>query len=58
MHSAFGQYSEVERKLSQQEAQKYYLKSYIGIKSKDMKYQAIKDECVKHLEDLNKSLQR
>ena len=43
MHSAYGQYSDAERKLAEQEAQKYYLKNYINVKSKDMKYQGIKD---------------
>lgn len=58
MHSAYGQYNDAERKLGQQEAEKYYLKSYINIKSKDMKYQGIKDECLKFVEDLNRGLQK
>ena len=58
MHSAYTAYTEAERKLAQQEAQKYYLKSFINIKSKDMKYQGIKDECLKQIEDLNKILQK
>lgn len=38
MHEGYGSYTELERKLVQMEAQRYYLKSYINVKSKDMRY--------------------
>lgn len=58
MHESYGAYTELERKLAQMEAQRYYLKSYINVKSKDMRYEDIRAECLKCCDDLNRMLQK
>lgn len=58
MHEGYGPYTELERRLAQLEAQRYYMRSYINIKSKDMKYEEIRAECLKGCDDLNKKLQK
>jgi hypothetical protein len=42
MQEGYGAYTEVEKKLAQLEAQRYYLKSYINVKSKDMRYEDLR----------------
>jgi|JI6StandDraft_1071083.scaffolds.fasta_scaffold88779_3 hypothetical protein len=58
MHEGYGSYTEQERKLAQMEAQRYYMKSYINVKSKDMRYEDIRTECLKCCDELNKMLQK
>ena len=56
MHDQYATYSTNERKLSDLEGKKYYLKHYINTKSKDINYEDIKNECMSYTDELNKLL--
>jgi intraflagellar transport protein 74 len=56
MHDQFATYSASERKLSELEGKRYYLKHYINTKSKDINYEDIKNECMSYADELNKTL--
>lgn len=56
MHDQYSVYNANERKLSELEGKRYYLKYYINTKSKDINYEDIKNECMSYADELNKVL--
>lgn len=56
MHDQFSVYNANERKLSELESKRYYLRHYINTKSKDINYEDIKNECMSYADELNKKL--
>ena len=54
MHESYNLYNDAEKKMIQAENQVYNLKNFIIIKSREMNYEQLRDECRTLVDELNK----